>query len=371
MKTKNWFFKIYNYTLHILKMFYKVFIKIMKKIILLISMLLLLPILSVSSYYKYADNNPCYEMWFNAYSYWDWMCACKPWYHFEKNYEWKLICVKAQTCSNRFWSNSIQDEHWNCVCKPWYMFYTDPNWGSYCIDGKKHCEFIYWDNWLYNDFSKSCACKYWYELSLDIYNAWYICRSCNSKYWANSYFDDSIWACACKDWYFLKDWRCRLIEYDSHFYLHKYEWVNDVTVISYDTKKAYKLKLQSTNKSYEVKDYVWKKVTINLRNNNKLDVGDIFKLEYRGDITWINLKILKVQEIKFKFDDYFCKKSYWKYSYLWKNDNCICKDWYELNWDETECVWKTIKWIEYYNNYYDSLPKNKNSIFDTSDLFLR
>ena len=324
----------------------------------------------VGAYYKYSFDSDCYDLGPNAYQYSDTQCACKAWYHFEKLYTWKLKCVEDLNCQSMFWSNSTRDQYGNCSCKSWYMFYTDPNGWNYCIEWKEHCDFLYWSNSLYNDFSKSCGCKYWFELSLDIYWSWYICQSCWAKYWNNSYFDDKVWSCMCKDWFYLKDWICTISEVNFYYYLAEYNWWSDVKVISYDDKKIYNLKLQSTNRNYAIKDYVWKRITINVWTNKKLDKWDVFKLEYKNDVTWIILKILNVSEVKNNYYKDYCKKMYWEYSYLWTKNNCECKNWYELNSEETECIWKSIRNTNLYPTYYnnDNNSTNTNSIFDTSFL---
>lgn len=336
----------------------------MKKQLVLLSALLLFALSYVWVNATFLNTN-CYDFGYNAYSYWDEWCYCGPWYHFEKNHRWQLVCVKDQSCTTRYWSNAITDAYWNCSCKNWYMFYNDPNWDKYCIEWNKHCEFLYWNNALYSGVSQSCGCKYWYELSLDIYGAWYICRSCTSKYWTNAYFNDKTWICDCREWYSIRWWKCEKNTFNALYYLAEYTWSNEVLVVSYDDNKAYRLKVQSTNKTYETKDYVWKMVTINLWTNWKLDKRDIFMLENKEWVSGVKLYIENVKEVNFNFNSNSCDKMYWKNSFYLAKQNCVCKEWYRLSEDKTTCEWIPLRQID----YYESSTPTKNSIFDTSDLF--
>ena len=334
-----------------------------KKILVILVFILMIAFWNnTNAYFK---DSSCYELWIGWVDNWDWTCSCDIWFHFEKNIVGKLTCVPNNNCKSLYWEHSVMDKYWNCSCERWYMFYITPEWEKYCINWKYQCNFMYWDNSVYDLNSNTCGCKDWYELIFAKNWYGYQCRSCESAYGSNSFFNKNTQVCECKEGYKLINWKCQQSPNFEYFYLAEYDYNNRVKVLSYDTFKAYSLRLESRWNIYEIRNYIWEMISVNMWTDKKIDVWDVFTLDSRTEYSWVTFRILEIKEVSYNYTLGICEKMYWINSINVGNNKCVCKEWYKYDDEKKSCEWVSFHTV---NNYYEinADTKSTNSIFDTS-----
>lgn len=305
----------------------------------------------------------CYELW----EYWvynpDGTCGCKAWYDAVATDKGRLVCRKiTNTCEDVYGKNAIKRPDGTCACGEGYIFYSDKFWNNSCIEGKSFCETEYWKLWVYDKKSNTCECSVGSELTFWYTASTYECKACGN----NSTYNYSTKTCDCDAWYTRSANNCVKQENISFYHLDSFNNNNVIKVIDYKTLKAYEIKFLNINNIYKIKDFVGEAITINTWYNTSIDKWDKILLWNKNKRDSINTTVTSVKEINYKYNNLSCRSLYWEFGKLWKWNTCECKEWYILDSDGMECVWKSIKTYDSYN-IYDS--NSINSIFDTSKIY--
>lgn len=294
-------------------------------------------------------DKSCSEIyWWNTTTNLNWTCSCMSWYSFSKDTFWKDTCVSNNTlCQDEFWYNSIGNLDWTCSCKSWYWFKDKTYWWwKECVSLNTLCEDKFWYNSTYNWLADKCECSYWYDLKLKSWLNWnsYECTSCFWIYWLDSEYNSINKSCWCKDGYIIKDGKCELKSNSAYFFLSEYnDKDNTAIVISYYNKKKYLLELRFTSWLYKAEDFVWKSIVINMWTDFNIDKYDKFVLNNETKTTDIVSDILTVEEVDDNFSLKTCSDIYWENSEKTYNNKCICKNWYQWNYNQTSCELIPIK----------------------------